>query len=129
MEQKSNDSTPLRPAGQRVLNDNLVQMDLQQFIQQIKSEITWKEGEKNAITIFKSEKMRVVLIGLHKNAELKEHTANAQISVQVLEGEIQFSSENSITNLSVGQMVALQPKIPHHVFANKESFFLLTLAS
>lgn len=36
MEQKSNDATPLRPEGNRILNDNLVEMDLQKYIQQNK---------------------------------------------------------------------------------------------
>lgn len=129
MEQKSNDATPLRPEGNRILNDNLVEMDLQKYIQQIKSETTWKTGEKNAITIFKFEKMKIVLIGLHDQAELKKHTANAQISVQVLEGEIQFSTEETSVVLTVGKMISLQPLIPHHLLANKESFILLTMAS
>jgi quercetin dioxygenase-like cupin family protein len=90
-------------------------MDLQKYIQQIKSETTWKTGEKNAITIFKSEKMKIVLIGLHDQAELKKHTANAQISVQVLEGEIQFSTEETSVVLTVGKMISLQPLIPHHL--------------
>ncbi|MBS1548688.1 MAG: cupin domain-containing protein [Bacteroidetes bacterium] len=129
METKSNDATPLRPDGHRILNDHLVEMNLPQFIAQIKSEKTWQEGEKNSITIFKSDLMKIVLIGLHKNAELKKHTAQAQISVQVLEGEVQFSIEEKQLLLTKGQMISLQPNIPHALYAEKESFVLLTLAS
>jgi quercetin dioxygenase-like cupin family protein len=129
METKSNDATPLRPDGHRILNDNLVEMNLPQFIAQIKSEKTWCEGEKNSITIFKSDLMKIVLIGLHKNAELKKHTAQAQISVQVLEGEVQFSIVEKQLLLTKGQMISLQPNISHALYAEKESFVLLTLAS
>ena len=129
MDAKTNDSTPQRPEGHRILNDQSVEMDVQHFIHQIKSEKNWKEGEKNSITLFKSDKMRIVLIGLHQNAELKKHSANAIISVQVLEGNIEFAPDNSTHLLSSGQIIALQPNLSHRVVAKTESFFLLTLAS
>ncbi len=128
MENKTNDSTPLRPQGERVLNADLVEMDLSAFIDQIKSETTWKENAHNSIALYKSASMRIVLIGMHENAELKTHTANGFISVQVIEGSVVFNAAGKNTLLHKGQMIALQPKIPHSVVAKSESFFLLTLA-
>jgi quercetin dioxygenase-like cupin family protein len=69
----------------------------------------------------------MVLIGMHTNAELKEHTAIGNISVQVLDGEINFFTEQQKFTLTKGQMITLQANIPHSVTALKESFFLLTL--
>ncbi|MCB9074182.1 MAG: cupin domain-containing protein [Chitinophagales bacterium] len=128
MGEKSNQSTPLRPQGERVLSSNLVEMDVNQFIQQIKSEKVWAESDHNSITIFKSDKMRIVLIGMHKGATLKTHTANAIISVQVVEGLIKFTADEQTIALENGRMIALQEKIPHSVSAVEDSFFLLTLA-
>ncbi len=128
MENKTNDPTPLRPLGERVLNADLVEMDLNKYIDQIKSETTWKENAHNSITLCKTDTMRIVLIGMHENAELKTHTANGFISVQVIEGTIIFNAAGKNTLLHKGQMIALQPKIPHSVAAKSESFFLLTLA-
>ncbi|MBS1750571.1 MAG: cupin domain-containing protein [Bacteroidetes bacterium] len=129
MENKSNDATPLRPQGERVLNAALVEMDLNKFINQIRQETTWKDSDHNSITIFKSDTLRIVLMGLHEKSILKTHTANAIISVQVLEGEIKFTAEQQIVSLTKGQMVALQPKVQHSVEAETESFFLLTVAA
>lgn len=129
MENKSNDATPLRPQGERVLNASLVEMDLAKFIDQIKKETTWEESDHNSITIFKSDTLRIVLIGLHEKSTLKPHAANAIISVQVLEGAITFKAEEQIVSLTKGQMVALQPKVQHSVEAETESFFLLTVAA
>lgn len=129
MENKSNDATPQRPQGERMLNAALVEMDLNKFITQIKEETTWKDSDHNSITIFKSDSMRIVLIGLHEKAILKTHVANTIISVQVLEGAIRFTADEQVVPLSKGQMIALQSKIPHSVEAEKESFFLLTLAA
>lgn len=127
MENKSNDATPQRPDGERILNAPLVQMNLEEFIKQIKSETTWADSDRNSVTLFKSETMRIVLIGLHENAELKPHKANGVISVQVIEGKIEFTAEEQITHLEQRQMIALQENIIHSVKALTESFFILTL--
>lgn len=125
----SNKPTSLRPEGERVLKGPMVTTDLNKYINQIKSEKTWKDSDHNSITIFKSENMRIVLMGMHKDFILKEHSATPEISIQVLEGEILFSTDKDETRLSKGEMVSLQTKIPHEIKANKESFMLLTLAS
>ncbi len=128
MENKSNEATPQRPEGDRLLKAPLVEMDLNNFISQIKEEPTWANSDHNSITIFKSDSMRIVLLGMHENAELKTHKAGGVISVQVLEGKINFNTEQQTVLLEKGQMIALQEKLPHSVLALKESFFLLTLA-
>lgn len=127
MENKSSNATPQR-LGTRMLNAPLVENNLNEAIKQIKSEPTWADSDRNSMTLFKSETMRIVLVGLHENAELKPHKANGVISVQVLEGKIEFIVEQQNTNLEKGQMVALQENIIHSVRAVTESFFLLTLA-
>jgi len=129
VENKSNDATPQRPDGERILNAPLVEMNLTDFINQIKSESTWANSDRNSVTLFKSETMRIVLIGLHEKSELKPHKANGVISVQVLEGKIEFTEGQQSTHLGKGQMIALQENITHSVKALTESFFLLTLAN
>lgn len=128
MENKSNEATPQRPDGDRMLNAPLVEMDLNKLIEQIKQEATWADSDHNSITIFKSDSMRLVLIGMHENCELKTHTANGIISVQVVIGKIQFTAEQHTVSMEKGQMIALHEKIPHSVLALTESFFLLTMA-
>lgn len=128
MENKSNEATPQRPEGDRLLDAPLVTMNLDHLIQQVRNEPSWKDSDRNSITIYKSENLRIVLIGLHKNAELKTHTANGIISVQVLEGHIKFTTEQQDTELEKGQMLALKKQLPHSVLALKETFFLLTMA-
>jgi len=127
MENKTNEATPLRPLGDRTLNAHLVDADLNKLIVQLKNESTWQENGRNSITLFKSEKLRIVLIGLHAEAELREHSTSAMLSVQVVSGKIHFRSETNNLPLESGQMVVLHENIAHYVLAEKESFFLLTL--
>lgn len=125
---RENHATAQRPEGDRILDAALVEMDLNKFLTQLKSEKAWIDGDRNSVTIFKSETMRIVLLGLHEHAELKAHKANGVISVQVLEGKIEFATADRKSVLEKGQMVALQANVVHSVTALSESFFLLTLA-
>jgi len=128
MENKSNEATPQRPEGDRLLDASLVSMDLNHLMEQVRNEPSWSDSDRNSITIYKAENIRIVLIGLHENAELKTHTANGIISVHVLEGHIKFTTDQQMTELEKGQMLALKRHIPHSVLALKETFFLLTMA-
>jgi len=127
MKNKSNEATPLRPEGERMLNARLVEIDLNKFIAELKQETTWADSDHNSITVFKSDTTTIVLIGMHKNAELKEHKAIGNITVQILDGEINFFAEQQTLSLVKGQMITLEANISHSVTALKESFFLLTL--
>jgi quercetin dioxygenase-like cupin family protein len=129
MEKKSNKETPQRPEGDRLLDASIVTIDLLLFMEQIKHEPSWKDSDRNSITVFKTEGMRIVLIGLHKGAEMIKHKAEGIISIQVLEGQIKFSTDLQSVELDKGQMLTLHERIPHSVLAIKETFFLLTLAT
>lgn len=129
MNDKFNEATSQRPDGDRVIDAALVNIDLPEFMKQIKSEPPWRDSDRNAITVFKTSGMRIVLIALHQGAEIATHTANGIISVQVVEGKIQFDANGQSIELNSGQMLALHERIPHRVMALKETVFLLTLTT
>lgn len=54
--------------------------------------------------------MRIVLIGMHQNAELKTHTAKGTISVQVIAGNIHFTANDHTTSMEEGQMLVCMKK-------------------
>ncbi len=129
MEIKYNESTELRPEGERLMDAPLVSINIPKFIKQLKKEPAWKNADRNAMTVYKTDGMRIVLIALHKNAELKRHTADGIISVQSLEGKITFTTDDQSVELKKGQMITLHKKVPHSVKAIKKSVFLLTVAT
>ena len=69
MEEKFNEATQQLPEGDRAMDATLVTIDLPSFIKRIKQESTWKDSDRNAITVFKTNGMRLVLIALHAGAE------------------------------------------------------------
>ncbi|RYD75275.1 MAG: hypothetical protein EOP53_16760 [Sphingobacteriales bacterium] len=125
---KSTDATPQRPDGERVLDASITEIDINAFIEKIKSESTWKDSDRNSMTIHKSEQLVVVLIGLHEGAEMKPHKAGGILSLQVLHGKIDFIAEDKKTTMKKGNMLVLHENIFHNVIALEESFLLLSIA-
>jgi quercetin dioxygenase-like cupin family protein len=129
MDEKFIDATKQRPQGERIMDAALVTIDLRNFTKQIREEKAWKDSDRNAITVFKTDGMRIVLIALHKDAEMKKHTADGIISIQVMEGQILFTTEKQSIELESGQMLALHENVPHSLLAKEETIFLLTLTT
>ncbi len=59
---KSVDATPQRKEGHRIIEAPLVEIDLPELMNIIKREPTWRDSDRNSLTVFKSEKMRIVLL-------------------------------------------------------------------
>lgn len=129
MKLKFNEATPQRPEGDHLLDASMVTIDLLSFMEQIRNEPSWKDSDRNAITVYKTNGLRIVLIALHAGAEMTKHTANGIISVQVIEGQMKFTTDVQSVELNKGQMLALHEHIPHSVLAIKETIFLLTLTT
>jgi quercetin dioxygenase-like cupin family protein len=117
-----------RPTGNRTLSAPCIELDLPKSIAQLQQEPAWTNGDRNSISLYKSDLMRIVLMGLKKDAEIKPHKANGVISVQVIAGKIQFITEQQTVSLAQGQMIALEPSITHSLIAQEDSFVLLTMA-
>ena len=129
MEEKSNEATSQRPQGNRPIDASLVEINLPAFIKQIKEEEAWINNDRNAITVYKTNAMRIVLIALHKGAEMKRHEAAGIISIQIIEGHMIFTTDEKNVELYKGQMLALHEGIAHSVLAKEETIFLLTLST
>jgi quercetin dioxygenase-like cupin family protein len=128
MSERSNEPTPQRPEGRRILDAPMVTIDLETLVKQIKEEEAWKEKDRNALTVYNTNGMSVVIMALHKGAELKRHQAQGIITVQVLEGKMKFITDEETVERRKGQMLTLHEKIPHGVLALEETVFLLTHA-
>lgn len=128
MQEKYNEATYNRPEGDRPIDLPMMEINIPEFINQLKGEDAWQKNDRNAITVFKTDGLRLVLIALHIGAELKEHNAEGIITVQVIEGNIDFTSGGKSANLRQHHIVTLHAGIPHSVKANDESVILLTMA-
>ena len=120
------DATSQRPEGERLLSAPLVALNLNEFMKQLKEETAWTDSDRNSKTIFKSGTMTMILMAMHKDAELKPHNADGPITVQVLDGTIEFTANQRSSQMEKGHLIALQQNITHSVRAVTDTCFLLT---
>lgn len=110
-----------------VLAASLLKFDLNQEIQQLRSEGRWQSGH-TAKTLVKYPDFRVVLVAMNPGGKLVQHRTEGQISVHVLAGQISFRTAAESVELAAGQMLSLEREIPHDVESSSDSAFLLTIA-
>jgi len=128
MEEKHNEATINRPEGDRPVDVPALLINIPDFIKRIKKEKAWRKNDRNAITVFKSEKMKIVLVAMHKKAEMTtEHPENI-LSLQVLKGKIKVNTNYEKIEVSEKELFVLHENIPYKLEAIKKSVFLLTIA-
>ena len=121
------DATNQNPERERLLYAPLVQMNINKFIKQLKSEDAWKKDDHNTITIYKSESTTIVLRGMQKKSLRKSGKVNSDATIQVLKGKIKIHVEGSPIKLKRGQMLGISANTEHSVEAVRDSFYLLTV--
>lgn len=116
------------PATARRLADPVLEFDLPRMIEKLQSEPPWEATGHNAATIVKYPDLRIVLMALQPNAVIREHRADARISVQVVKGHALLRLPDRVVDLPAGRGVALERGLLHDVEAIEESALLLTLS-
>jgi quercetin dioxygenase-like cupin family protein len=125
MEIKRNDATELRPEGDRVLDAPYVFMNFEEFVKQVKDEKAWEKGDRNGITIFKTDHLTTVLTCLHKDASICDNAVDGIFQVQVLEGKIRVLTDDGDADMREGEMIVFHPQVKHTITAVKKATLLL----
>lgn len=131
LQAKYNESTPNRPEGSRAIDAPIIPIDLRAYAMQLMEEHAWQKNQKNAITIFKSTEMTVVLVALHKDAEIRPGTLESshQMTLQVLDGQIKFTTEQESLDINRNQVVMIHEHIPYTALATEETICLITMSA
>lgn len=127
MEETHNESTKNRPEGERPVNAPVVKINIPGFIKKIKKEKAWNKNDRNAITVFKSDKMRIVLVAMRKKAEMTTERPENIFSLQVLDGKVKLSTADKKVEVRSNEMFVLHANIPYTIQALRKSIFLLTV--
>ena len=122
---KYNESTNNRPEGERVLDARFVFSDIPAYIEQLKDEKAWKDKDRNAITVFKSSGLTIVLQALKKGAEIPDNELSGFFSVQLVDGKADAMIESQLVQLTKGILV-LHPRVRHSITATGDAVLLLT---
>ena len=86
-------------------------------------------GARTAKTLIKEGPVTVTLIGVNPGGSLHAHKAAGPITVQVLEGEVEFSIGESMRALPTGTLLALDAGVTHAVQSPRGGIILLTVVN
>ncbi len=106
----------------------LTTFDLFESLDRLKREPAWLDGQDRTLVLKRSASMRVVMRVLHAGSALGTHTADGQISVQVLQGRIEFIADGLKSDMRQGLLLVLPGGTPHSLRATDESAILITMA-
>lgn len=126
---KFNEATRNRPEGDRVLDAPQLCVDIERHIEILKEEEAWQKNDRNAMTIFKSDNVTIVLVALHGGATLLPQEIDSLVTAQVLSGSIRFESSQGVKNLKEKNIVVLHSNEPFNATAIEDTVLLLTLFS
>ncbi len=115
----------------RLLHGTMETFKWSEIISWLREEPQYQQKGHNALTLVKNEAMSIVVLCLHKEAQMREHHAPNQLTLTMLEGQINFllylNAETITTELTQGQILVLEEPSPHALIAVEESAFLLTI--
>lgn len=120
--------SPRRDIG-RPLDAPLQAFDLPPLLERLRRERTWKDHERNSMTLHKSPGLRVVLVAMHAGTVIPEHTAAYPFTLLAVEGRLRFAAGKKTIALQRGELLTVHAGIPHALEAPEEAAFLLTLAA
>ena len=84
-------------------------------------------GDHVTIAIMKSDQLELVRLVLPKGKAMREHRVSGEITVQCVEGSIEFSTPTATLRMGPGQLVHLRGGEAHSLLALADSSALLTI--
>jgi quercetin dioxygenase-like cupin family protein len=83
-------------------------------------------GSKTSALV-KSSTLEVIRLVVPAGKDIPEHKAPGEITVQCLEGEVDFTAEGKTQRLKPGQLLYLAAGVPHSLHGVQDSSVLLTI--
>jgi quercetin dioxygenase-like cupin family protein len=105
----------------------LIAVDVRAEIARLKGEPAWAGNDRHGSSLVKGDGINVALMMLKKGARLQEHHTRAPITVNVIEGKINFIVKGKTQPAGAGTIVALDRGIEHSIEALEESAIVLTV--
>ena len=104
-----------------------ITFDLLALARDLQDEPSYLREGQAARTLVRAPDLRIVVIALRAGKRMAEHHANVTASVQTLTGHLRLQLADRSAELPAGQLIVLGAGLPHDVYAETDSTFVLTL--
>lgn len=126
MDIKYNEATPNRPEGDRLVDAPCIFFDIDDTVFQLKNEDAWQKNDRNAITVFKTDKLTIVVVALHAGAGLLDNSVEGNLTIQVIDGKLTIAAPHGNIELYAKQVLTFHAGIRHSIKALDDSVLLMT---
>ena len=109
------------------VTDPLIEVDLATELEAVRASDSYHAADHAAKTIAKQPGVSVVLIALKPGGQMHEHHADGAITVQGIDGHVEFTVGERAVALTRGRLLTVPPGVSHRVRGMDESAFLLTI--
>lgn len=103
--------------------------DLSSAISQTETQDTWSLRDRSALTLGREAGLHVTLIAMHAGTTKPWHAVECPISLQVLQGRLDFITDRETVPLKQGGLIVLRAGVRHHMRVHEESVVLLSLGA
>ena len=110
----------------RILDGEVLVHHLTQDEWMLDPELLARHG-RTARTLVKEGPLRLTIMGIAAGGALPAHSADAHVTVHLLEGEVTFTACDREYTLNVGDVLIFAPNVEHEARSATGGVFLLTV--
>ena len=104
-----------------------MRFDLAVVARELRAEEPYLREGQTARTLIRTPDLRIVVVALKNGKTISEHHASVTASVQTLSGHIRLQLPERTIDVPEGQLLVMGAGLPHDVYAETDSTFVLTL--
>jgi len=107
--------------------DHGLTFNLGSIAEELRAEAAYAREGQSARTLIRTPDLRVVLVALRAGKRISEHHASVTASVHALTGHVRLQLPDRTADVPAGHLLVLGSGLPHDVYAETDSTFMLTL--
>jgi len=126
------ETTQIEPPGWEdsgSLDPSLLSFDINSLVATMKQSRTWTEGDLNSMVLYRSPGRQIVLSALHEDTEIILNNEVDSVTINIIEGRIQFQTREETVILNKDQLLTLHEKMKYCLTTLETTVFLLTIVN
>jgi quercetin dioxygenase-like cupin family protein len=107
----------------------MLTFDLAEIATELRAEEAYHRSGRAGRTLAKAGRFRLVAVAMAEHNAIATHQAESPLTIQVLEGDIQFRTQDGVHRLRQGEVLFFGPGDAHDIRASRASVLLITISA